>query len=100
MNGQQIMNQVIADSTPELDELKASMAAVLDGMTAMVPAAREKGLTDLDIKAQADMVIRRQYRKISNNDNNELGFPVIRNGQTAYMVCDVNAIVNLFNRSF
>ena len=98
MNGKQIMNQVITYETEELNNIKLQMADVLDKMFAAIAPAKEKGTSELDLKAQADTVIRRQMDRVLNG---KTSYMVERNGRPAMIGIEAqtkNAIVELFNR--
>jgi hypothetical protein len=96
MNGKQIMDKAITYNSDELDSIKEQLAAVLDKMIVAIPTLKTK-MTDLDIKAQADSMIRSQFRRVLNGKDN---YFVERNGQKAMIGLDAataNAIVKLFN---
>lgn len=97
MNGTQIINTVVAYSTPELDEAKSKMAQMLDKMIAYIPTLKGQGMSNEDIEVAADQMIRPYAKKTFNST----GYMVDRNGQTAILSIGretVNEMINLFNR--
>ena len=96
MNGKQIMDKVITYNTSELTSIKAQMATVLDKMAAAIPTLKASGMSDLDIRTQADMTIRQQLRRTLNGKED---YMVERDGRTAIIgigATVANAIVDMF----
>lgn len=99
MNANEIMNQVIPHSTPELDEIKAKMTVVIEKMLAHVPTLREKGMDDLTIRTGADKAIHQQFNAILNGKKDY--FVTREDGRTAILglgIHNINAIAELVER--
>ena len=99
MTGKEIVNQVIEYSTPELDTAKNGIAAILDKMLAAVPALQNKGMSNLEIFAQADGFIRSQLRRILNGNED---FMVERHDGPAlfhWSASVTNMIIDRFKRA-
>lgn len=91
MNGTQIMNTVIAYSTPEIDTIKEQMSSVLDMIIEKIAPAKAQGMSELDIKVGADMMIRSRMRKILGGKED---YMVERNGRPALLHVGSASVVN------
>ena len=96
MNVKQLVNQTIVAgySTPEIEAVRLEVVTLLENMTKAIAPAKAKGISKLDLQAQADTVIRKNLRK--HLDTN---FRVERDGKTA-IACisaeNVNRLIDGF----
>lgn len=98
MNGTQIMNQVITYETEELNSIKSQMASFLDMLISKIQPAKAQGISESDIKAGSDTMIRKQMRKILNGKED---YMVERDGRPAMIGISqitTNQIVELFKK--
>ena len=96
MNVKQLVNQTIVAgySTPEIEAVRLEVVTLLENMEKAIAPAKAKGISRLDLQAQADTAIRRNLRKHVG-----VNFFVERDGKTAiYTISteNVNRIVDGF----
>jgi hypothetical protein len=80
MNANEIMENAIGYSTPELDNIKSDMVVIIEKMLAYIPELKAKGMSEFVICADASIALRRVFlKRVSGNTS----YTVQRDGRTA-----------------